>query len=52
MGGTFSTDGRREKCVYTSVVKPEGKTPLARPKRGREDDIKMDIKETGCDRAY
>jgi hypothetical protein len=29
------------------VVKPEGKRPLGRPVRRREDNIKMDIQEVG-----
>jgi len=28
--------------------KSEGKRPLGRPKRGWEDNIKMDVKEIGC----
>jgi hypothetical protein len=30
------------------VVKPYGKRPLVRPKRRREDRIKMDLYEVGC----
>ena len=29
------------------VGKPEGKTPLGRPRRRREDNIKMDFEEVG-----
>jgi hypothetical protein len=29
------------------VVKPEGKTPLGRPRRRREDNIRMDLQEVG-----
>jgi hypothetical protein len=29
--------------------KPEGKTPLERPRRRWEDNIKIDIQEIGCD---
>ena len=28
--------------------KPEGKRPLGRPRRRREDNIKMDLQEVGC----
>ena len=28
--------------------KPEGKRPLGRPRRRREDDIKMDFQKMGC----
>jgi len=39
-------DGRG---VYRVLVgKPGGKRPLERPRRRREDDIKMDIQEVGC----
>jgi hypothetical protein len=30
------------------VRKPEGKTPLGRPSRRWDDNIKMDLKEVGC----
>jgi len=30
------------------VGKPEGKRPLGRPRRRREDNIKMDLQEVGC----
>jgi hypothetical protein len=30
------------------VGKPEGKTPLGRPRRRWEDNIKMDLQEVGC----
>ena len=29
--------------------KPESKRPLGRPRRGWEDNIKMDLREVGCD---
>jgi hypothetical protein len=36
--------------VYgASVWKPEGKRPLGRPRRRWEDNIKMDLTETGID---
>jgi hypothetical protein len=31
------------------VGKPEGKRPLGRPRRRWVDNIKMDLRETGCD---
>jgi hypothetical protein len=31
------------------VGKPEGKTPLERPRRGWVDNIEMDLRETGWD---
>ena len=33
------------------VGKPEGKRPLGRPRRRREDDIKMDLQEVGGGRG-
>jgi len=30
------------------VGKPEGKTPLGRPRYGWEDNIMMDLQEVGC----
>jgi hypothetical protein len=33
------------------VGRPEGKRPLGRPRRRWEDSIKMDLRETGIDRA-
>jgi len=35
--------------VYRILVgKPEGKKPLGRPRRRREDNIKIDLQEVGC----
>jgi hypothetical protein len=33
------------------VRRPEGKTPLGRPRRRWEDNIEMDLRETGIDGA-
>jgi hypothetical protein len=39
--------------VYTILLgEPEGKRPLGRPSRGWEDNIRMDIRETGCEDVY
>ena len=36
--------------IYRVLVgKPEGKRPLGRPRRRREDNIKMDLQEVECD---
>ena len=36
--------------AYSILVgKPEGKRPLGRPRRRLEDNIKMDLREVGCD---
>jgi hypothetical protein len=37
------------RCTYLVLVwKTEGKSTLGRPRRGWEDNIKMDLKEVGC----
>ena len=36
--------------AYRDLVgKPEGKRPLGRPRRTWEDNIRMDLREVGCD---
>ena len=36
--------------AYSFLVgKPESKRPLGRPRRKCEDNIKMDLREVGCD---
>jgi hypothetical protein len=38
-----------EKAVWRVLVgKPEGKSPLGRPKRRWEDNIRIDLQEVGC----
>ena len=38
--------------VHRALVgKPEGKRPLGRPRRGWEDNIKMDLQEVGWGRG-
>jgi hypothetical protein len=38
------------RSIYTVLVgRPEGKRPLGRPRRRWEDNIKMDLRETGID---
>jgi hypothetical protein len=40
------------RCVYRILVgSPEGKRPLERPRRRWEDNIEMDLRETGIDGA-
>jgi hypothetical protein len=46
MGTACSTNRRKRNAYRVSVGKPEGKSPLGRP-RCRWD-IKTDIRETGC----
>ena len=38
-----------QKSLQSFSGKPEGKRPLGRPRRRREDNIKMDLREFGCD---
>jgi hypothetical protein len=38
-----------ERCVYRALVKnPEGRSPLERPRRRWENNIRMDLREVGC----
>jgi hypothetical protein len=40
------------RCVYRVLVgKPESRRPLGRPRRRREDNIKLDLREIGIDGA-
>jgi hypothetical protein len=48
MGETYSTWGER-RGVYRFVVgTPDGKTPLAIPRRKWDDNIKLDLQEIEC----
>jgi hypothetical protein len=47
MGRTCGTYGGRRGAYRALVGKPEGKRPLGRPRRRREDNIKMDLREVG-----
>jgi hypothetical protein len=40
---------RDEKCIQNFGQKPEGNIPLGRPKCRWENNIKMDLKEIGCE---
>jgi hypothetical protein len=43
---------KEARSVYRVLVgRPEGKRPLGRPKRRWEDNIKMELRETGIDGA-
>ena len=46
MGRTY---GGIQKCIYSLVEKPEEKRPLGRPRRRWEDNIKIVLREVGCD---
>jgi len=46
--GHVARIGERRGVHSVLVGKPEGKSALGRPRRGWEDNIKMDIQEIGC----
>jgi len=48
MGGACTRWEERRGVYRVLVGKPEGKRPLGRPRRRREDNIKMDLQEVGC----
>ena len=43
-----ASKGERRGLYRVLVGKPEGKRPLGRPRRRREDNIKMELQELGC----
>jgi hypothetical protein len=49
MGRACSTNGEKRNAYRILVGKPEGKRPLGRPRRRWEDNIRMDLRETGWD---
>ena len=49
MARTRNTYGTIHKYITVLVGKPEGKRPLGRPRHRWEDNIKMDLREVGCD---
>jgi hypothetical protein len=51
VGRTYGTHGEGRGVYRVLVRRPEGKRSLGRPRRGWEDDIKMDLRETGIDGA-
>ena len=46
--GHVARMGERRGVYRVLVGKPEGMMPLGRPRRGREDNIKMGLQEVGC----
>jgi hypothetical protein len=48
MVGACSAYGGRRAVYRVLVGKSEGKRPLGRPRRRRENNIKMDLQEVGC----
>jgi hypothetical protein len=49
--GHVARMGERRGVYRILVGRPEGKKPLGRPRRRWEDNIKMDLRETGIDGA-
>jgi hypothetical protein len=49
MGGTCSTHGGGRDVYRVLVGRPEGKSPLGRPRRRCKDNIKMDLREIVID---
>jgi hypothetical protein len=49
MGRAGSTHGKVTITHKILVRKPEGKWPLGRPRHRKEDNIKMDLRDTGCE---
>ena len=47
MGGACSTMGERRGIYRVLVGKPEGKSPLGRPRGRWKDNIKMDLQDVG-----
>jgi hypothetical protein len=45
MGRVCRTNGERRNAYRLLVGKPEGRTPLGRPRRRWVDNIKMDLRE-------
>ena len=52
MAEVFSTIGERMGAYRVLVRKPEGKRPLGKYKRRREDNIKMDLQEWGGGKVW
>jgi hypothetical protein len=49
MGRACSTNGEKRNSYRILVGKPEGKRPVGRPRIRWVDNIKIDLREFGCD---
>ena len=49
MGRTYSTYEAIQKCKQSFRGRPEGKRLLGRPRSRWKDNIKIDLREVGCD---
>jgi hypothetical protein len=47
VGGTCGTHGGGKSVYRFLVGRPENNKPMGRPRRRREDNIKMELRETG-----
>jgi transposase len=47
--GHVARNGGKKNAYRILVGRPEGKRPLGRPRRRWVDNIKMDLREMGCD---
>jgi hypothetical protein len=47
--GHVALTGERRDVYWVWVGKPEGKRPHGKPRRKREDNIKMDLQEVRCE---
>jgi hypothetical protein len=46
---TCGTHGEGEMCLQDLIGRSEGRRPLGRPRRNWEDNIKIELRETGID---
>jgi hypothetical protein len=49
MDRALNTNGEKRNAYRVLVGKPEGKRPLRRPRRRWDDNIKVDLRDTGWD---
>ena len=49
MAGHIARMEQSRNAFRVLMGKPEGKKPLGRPRRRSEDNIRMDLREMGCD---
>jgi hypothetical protein len=48
-GTTCNTQEEGKKCINSLVEESKGKSPLWRPMKRTEDNMEIDLKETGCE---
>ena len=52
LGGACGAYGGGERPYMVLIGKPEGESPLRRPRRRWEYNIKMDLQEEGCGSSW